>query len=923
MKPLTNRHIAAACCAVALNLTGCGGGGGDEGGNSTPPPANGGTPLSYTISGKVAIAETAAIDNDTNDPIASYVDNDDFDKAQAINNPTLVTGHLTFKGQAASGPNNDNGDTSDVFKTRLIAGQVVELEFASPPEDIDIDLFIFDGSRKLVGQSIGENRYECIRIATTGDYFINADVYTATSVGDTTYQLRISSPDTGGACSTVTADSGPNIVPNSVITIAKPSSGLVGKELITAPIVTTQTVPDGAISALNQQHLSTKSVTKKSLGLKPQGTLHGYKIAEHQSIDSASRNILRTVAHAKALRASGNYEATSVDTYVYPTQAAPIVGALPSNDTYYSRQRWHYEMISLPAAMATLNSQSPRPTRRPIVAVIDTGVVYDHPDLRANLLAGYDFISEPSSAGDGDSIDGNADDSSPARSNEGFHGTHVSGTVAAISFNGIGGAGVAPMAQIIPIRVLGSGNSRLSDVLQGMLFAAGLANNSTFLPATKADIINMSLGGSGSCDSVLQGVVDRVRAAGVVIVAASGNDSKLGSLVPVSTPANCNGVISVGAVDASRQRSGYSNGGAGLTLVAPGGDLNAATTGNGLPDGIFSLWAEWRSGVRQPGYTAIQGTSMASPHVAGVLALMKWANPALTGAQIEALIKGGTITDDVGAPGKDSETGAGLINAKRAVDAAIAAVTAPGVTPPPPAAGKIEASPSIVGFGSVRTTVDVVVQKVGTVNDRITSVTSSSPAVLVGNRAGAIDANGLGTYTIIVDRAKMAAGPLPSAKVTFNTLTGSIVIPVSAEKRTSAVTGNAGPMYVLIIDADSADENSIAEQAIAVPVGGFYSYSITVSGTTAAPPARNIQVYAGTDLDNDGSICSRGESCGAYPIIDSSAQILPLTKSYTGIDFTASTLGGITAASLGTKADQRAGLIRPPRKTPITSKVSK
>ncbi len=944
MKTITKFSILGAWCAIALNLSACGGGG-SESSTAVPTPAapptvtDPGTPVSYTISGKVNIAETADIDSDTNDPAAVYKDNDDISRAQAINNPTLVTGHLALKGQAASGPNNDLGDLTDVYKTKLLAGQVVELEFAAKPEDIDIDLFILDTNGKLVGQSVGENRYECVKITTTGDYYISADIFAPTSVGDTTYQLRISAAGTGAQCNTATADSGPNIVPKSVMTLSASSGTKVGKSVSTQALgdvatssLQTLVVPDGTIKTVNQNHMASKSVSAKSLAAKRVGvqtelTEHGYNIASDRSLDANSRDIIRTVAYVKALKASGNYSAVSANTFMYATQTATPPGSAPNNDLYYSRQRWHYEMISLPSAFDTINAQSPKPTLRPIAAVIDTGIVADHRDITSNIIAGYDFIVDPASAGDGDGLDSNPDDATPSGPVQpSFHGTHVAGTIAAVPYNGVGALGVAPMALVMPLRVLGvKGRGKGDDILQAMLFAAGLPNKTGTRPARKADVINMSLGGSELCDPVSQGVVDQVRTAGVVIVAATGNDSTRTNLVPIGSPANCSGVISVGALDAKRQRASYSNGGQGIRISAPGGDSEVSTTGNGLPDGIFSLGAEWQNGVRRPSYRTLDGTSMATPHVAGVVALMKWANPNLTGLQIETLIASGKITDDVGNAGYDIETGFGLINAKRAVDAAIAAIAVPGNPTPAPApvAGRIEASPSLLGFGPVRSDFELLLQKVGAVNDRVVSVTSNTPAITVAPKAGKVDANGLGTYAVTLDRTKIGLGPLPNAQITVATSGKSIVIPISAEKRASANSGNLGPMYVLVIDADSIEGKSVAETMVVAPTGGAYSYSITLTGTTNAPPARNIQIYAGTDLDNDGTICSRGEACGAYPLVDSAASVLPLTKSYSGIDFSANISGGIGAASRNGNVEEASGIRRAVRLAYVSVKDKK
>ena len=163
------------------------------------------------------------------------------------------------------------------------------------------------------------------------------------------------------------------------------------------------------------------------------------------------------------------------------------------NDEFYTYQ-WNYPLINLPQAW-DLETGSPSV----IVAVVDTGVRLDHPDLQGQLVAGYDFISDPSRARDGNGIDSDPNDPGDLGSGAGssFHGTHVAGTIAAATNNGIGVAGIAFGAKVMPIRVLGRNGGTFYDVLQGVRYAARLPNDSLTLPAKRADIINLSLGGGG------------------------------------------------------------------------------------------------------------------------------------------------------------------------------------------------------------------------------------------------------------------------------------------------------------------------------------------------------------------------------------------------------------------------------------------
>jgi serine protease len=884
-----------------------------------PPVVPGTAPVSYTIKGVISVAETAEVDSDTNDPNSVYKSNDTPSRAQSVNNPSLLVGHLTFKGQGPTGPNRTQGDLADYYKVRLTAGQVVELEFSSDPADIDIDLFITKASGTgigtIVGQSTGESRYECVRVATTGDYYISAEVYEASSVGDTVYQMRISAPGGSSNCSNATADGGLNIIAGQIL--AKPiTSNPMLKSASVSAAMAQMISPDienrigpalyempiaNAVRAQGLSLTAKSAVQAKSVAA--QGV--SYASEKNPELTPESLAVLQTIAYAKAMSRSGQFEYAFPNFRVKTFQTTTTVGVFPPNDREYARQRWHYDMISLPAAMNTLAAMPAQPTRRPIVAVVDTGIVKNHPDLAGNIIAGYDFVSSASVSGDGNGIDSDPDDTARASTQPSFHGSHVAGTVGAVTFNGTGGAGVAPMARLMPIRVLGEGGSgSFSDILQGILFAARLTNSSGTLPPERADVINLSLGGSGTCPSQLRDVFDQVRAQGTVVVIASGNESQDNVFTPVGMPANCAGVIAVAAVNATRGRAFYSNVGPENAIAAPGGDVSKSTTGTGDPDGIFSTVASFQGGVRVPTYTHLMGTSMATPHVAGVVALMRWVNPNLTVAQIDTLIRGGTISDDLGAVGKDNLYGAGLINAKRAVDAAIASLGAGGPTPtptptpsPPPVAGQIEPSPASISFGSTRTSAEIVLRRVGTTTERVVSVISTLASVTVAPKPGAVDANGLGTYVVTLNRSALVAAAFAQINVTTNTRT--IGVPVNADRRDSnAPIGTYGPVYILAFDADKPDDPAIAGSLVANPVNGEYSYSVTIPGTTAKPAPSKVVIFAGGDTDNNGNICARGEACGAYPSLGANLEVIQARNPIVdGISFSVTPFGGINSGS--------------------------
>ena len=575
-------------------------------------------------------------------------------------------------------------------------------------------------------------------------------------------------------------------------------------------------------------------------------------------------------------------------------QPTALVGNFPPNDRSYPYQKWHYEQIQLPAAMAQLTALPSQPAQRPVVAVIDSGVALNHPDLAPQLAStGRAFISRINE-GDHNTASGEDTALPTDLASAGFHGTHVAGTAGAAAFDGIGGTGVAPMALIEPLRVFdhAAGGTDL-DIVNAMLYAARLPNNSGVLPARRADVINLSLS-SGNvlpCASAYQDAVNRVRAAGVIVVAAAGNaaDNDKGKRMDASMPANCNGVIAVSATDARRKLTSYSQTGAKIAVAAPGGDSGQSTTGNGLPDGVYSDIATFdANGVRRASFGPLDGTSMATPHVAGVMALMRYVNPNLTVAQVDALLSSGALTEDLGAAGRDDDYGWGLISARKAVQAALASV---GSTVPQPEA-RVEAAPSSIDFGAFLSTATLKLSRDGSGSEQLTKIESDTPAITLSAGADVDARTRLGSYTVNVNRAQLPPNATAYPKLTVTLSSNrTIVVPLSVSNSTSPVKGQAGPLYVLLVDPDT---QQAVDEVMSLPVNGSYAWSKTGFNSS------RVVIVAGSDLDNDGIICSRGETCGAYPLLGSQASVLQLTGHRSDLDFPASPQGGgAVQASVG------------------------
>jgi len=287
------------------------------------------------------------------------------------------------------------------------------------------------------------------------------------------------------------------------------------------------------------------------------------------------------------------------------------------NDSYWSSQ-WGMTKIEAPAAWdITTGSGSVT------IAIVDTGADLFHPDLSGKLVSGYDFVNN----------DNNPQD-------DHGHGTHVAGIAAARTNNDAGVAGLSWGAKIMPVKALddyGKGGSE--DVAEGIIYAA---NNG-------ADIINLSLGGAAS-PPVLKDAVEYAHDLGCIVVAATGNNNS-----SISYPARYAEVIAVAATDSNDQRASFSNYGPEVDVAAPGVSIRS------------TYW--WGGST----YEWLNGTSQASPHVAGLAALIWSVNPGLSNTQVESIIK--QTADDLGAVGRDNYYGFGRINTRRALEA-----TAPSLT---------------------------------------------------------------------------------------------------------------------------------------------------------------------------------------------------------------------------------------------------
>ena len=543
-----------------------------------------------------------------------------------------------------------------------------------------------------------------------------------------------------------------------------------------------------------------------------------------------------------------------------------------TQDEYWAYQ-WGLQNIGLEQVLNAIGQE----TQNVAVAVIDSGSPSQTSTAwttSAFLEGGYDF-APASDSSDGDGPDPDPTDHNPA---SGSHGTHVATTINALNDgNNINGFGV----NVVPFNVFGnSGSAYSSDVIGAMLFAAGLSNETgTFYTgAVPIRVINLSLGSSGgSCGGSYTNGISDVTAAGLTVVAASGNEAIEAPGV-YGFPASCDNVVSVGSVDPVNNRAYYSTYNDMVDIAAPGGTVGTDINGDGQGDGILAFDGN-------ESLANYQGTSMASPHVAGAIAVLYGLKPDWTTVQMDAFINGGYLTDDIGPEGRDDEYGLGMLNLSKAFTALIDGgldFTYATITP------------GSLNFGYTDTERTITVNKIGDGDLSVTQIVPDNSS-LASVSAVDVDASGFGTYRVTLTRGDVPDGSYQSsitATISDETTTNITFTYAIGEERQRP---DIGFTYLLLINDDGES------------VGGWY-IDLRPEGVSFEVNDIGIDSYYwlfSTEIDGDGYVGGYGEIMETYPEISSNADYFELVD--TDINNSAVTIitrkssGGLSASSLDLK----------------------
>ncbi len=821
---------------LAVAMAGCGGGSG--GGESEP--------VDVALSGVIDIEAGTRVDVDTADSLM-LSGTPEIDP-QLLPGEFILAGYVS--GSSGSYPGDSDltsteyfADTEDIFSIPMVPGQTVSLQAFSTRAG--------QSSLSLRLRNPGDDLALDIDSAATSDAVSRISVTLPNDEAEENYQVEVLAESSKPVLYILTTSAAS--LSTSQAAYEWPAYRFAEGEAIVAMEEGGQGSP-GAISA----QMSVPGVAKaRGLGR----GLWQVRMPEARSQGGSGR-AGQTLDWIRDLREQGAIKSV-VPNYLVEAQATPVSEPIYADP--FIGQQWHYELINAPIAWQL----APGAGSGVNVAVLDTGLFGEpgawHKDLDTNVgLVSEDFVSgEYDNDGDPEP-DSNPSDPGNSSGGSEYHGTHVAGTIAA-AVNDIGGGGIAYKSTLVPVRVLGEGGRGSSaDLLEALNW---LLDDGTGKP--RADVINLSLGGLPYIPDLEKSITAGTER-GMIYVAAAGN---LASSAP-SYPAAFNGVLAVSAVDGASRLSSYSNFGDWIDLAAPGGDF---TDGNadGRSDQVSSTSAAVIDGTLSPTYSLLTGTSMAAPHVSGILALMKQEMPGLNYEAVYSFLVKGELTQCGSPCVKSEEFGYGLIDGAKSMAAALSG-NVPEI---------LTASPTIVNLATESDSglsVPVTVKPLGDYSAQVTNIIGSDSwftVSLLGDKSLPIDVTETDPLEIqlslLPDQLEPGVSLRGSVTITYSSATeanAEVSIPIIGQLITDQQARDAGRHFVLLVDPEpEGDIFTTVSQATVEVDNGQYQFSfrpddgVEPRSLSEVPPGTYFLV-AGSDLDNDGLICHAGEACAEYPV---------------------------------------------------------
>ncbi|MGM0434102.1 MAG: S8 family peptidase [Pseudomonadota bacterium] len=784
---------------IPLLLAGCGGGDGGDGGKSGPG----------VISGTIEVASGTRSDADT--ALDLTVQGLESSRTTPING--VQNGSSPFPGNtilggyvsAGSGTYSDGfgypQDSSDELRLRLADGQRVTVNvFPAPydpanPEPSDapetrLKLESVDDDSTDEQTPANEETTKSVQAQGNGEHDLTIE---ATGGGPARYVLRATSLSQGQTL------------------------GAAASEILPGEAVVTMEAASGT-ERMRSQAGSTMSMAGQQRALGG-GQHHVRMPREREAVLSA--NVSRSESVARTLEWIRELEKAPGVASASPNHR--VRALTPTDQTEYEKQEWHYDLINLEERSdGGQGAWDKRDGSGVRAAVLDTGVSRRNSDWHPELAPNIDCNSFP---GCYDAVDG---DSFPLDESDSKHGTHVAGTLGADASDSDGKVtGVAHAADLVPVRVLGSDEGSVADVIEGIRWVVNEGGQ------PRADLINLSLGSQTNNPSLADAIAD-AEAAGVIVVAASGNAGDDRRFFPAAYSS----VLAVGSVDCTGARSSFSNFGVWLDLVAPGGGL-LNDCGNNSQGFVHST---------VPGGTrGLQGTSMAAPHVSGVMAMLRQSNEDLSPAVARALIREGEIVTDRAPDGFGIETGRGRIDAEAAASRDWAGYAA------------LAPDREVFELGDDTPDTEVRFSEIGSDSVSLSGpdVTGSAEWLEVTELEGR-------RFRVALDTSEMSPGIFYRSTVEVSySADGSdrgFSLPVTATLEGEDGNRNAGAHFVQLIPVDDSNEDLEVVQELVEARDGRYSFEFD---TSEIEPG-SYYLKAGTDMDNDGAFCGPGEACAEY-----------------------------------------------------------